>query len=516
MSQFRVFGNLCSTHFEQICHVIDSHIDNAMANITDPVIHWALAALLCVVAGTFLLITVAVFRRWAQIRFLRYVHALRREFRPLVAKALAGGATAGEIAALSELSLADLEMLLDPVFSKRKLPERCLRALQGLCAELGLIRLWESRAANGRAAAGRSSESAPGENGAERTSLCHLLRAKSIRNLGTLRHRSSWPLLIDALDDRHVDIQLVALRSLAAMGAPESFPVLNERLQSVVQGTASSPPRQGLQAAMAGFGLDCAAGLMPSLLHPNRSVRFAGAEILRTMVYRHAAQNPEFTLNPGLISPALVELLLSGLAKDSNSDVRARAAELMIFLTDSRTASVMRNLLEDSQWFVRMRAVRALARLGPAAAPFYAGIRGCLRDPHWRVREAAIHAFLSLGSEGARQVFDHFLRTPEGAVREQILEIVERAGLTAALADAYEAAGGNSDNVPVEPRNGNAALPELPRTGTKPQPVIAAEFLHRVIPGGEARNSPPEASRKEKKGASRRQRGPDGTPYPSV
>ncbi len=496
--------------------MIDSDIGNVMANITDPVTHWALAVLLGVIAGTFLLITVAVLRRWAQIRFSRYVHALRREFRPLVAAILSGNASAKEIAALRELSLADLEVLLDPVFSKRKLPERCLSALQDLCAELGLIRLWESRAANGRAAAGRISKSAPEENGAERASLRHLLRAKSIRNLGTLRHRPSWPLLIDALDDRHDDIQLVALRSLGAMGAPESFHAMGKRLQSVIQGTASSPPLQGLQAAMAGFDLDCAAALMPSLLHPNRSVRFSAAEILRTMVYRRFSQDPRFILTPELISPALVELLLTGLAKDSSSDVRARAAELIIFLTGSRAASVMRNLLEDSQWFVRMRAVRALARRGPTAAPFNAGIRGCLRDPHWRVREAAIHTFLSLGSEGARQVFDHFLRSPEGAVREQILEIVERAGLTTALADAYQAAGGNNDDAPVEPGNGNAALLELPRTQTKSKPAISTEFLHRVIPDREARNSPPGSSRQEKKGASRRQQGPDGTPYPSV
>ncbi len=487
-----------------------------MTNITDPVIHWVLTVLLCIVAGTLLLIAVAIFRRWAQIRFSRYVHALRSEFRPLVARVLSGNATAKEIAALRELSLADLEILLDPFFSKRKLPKHCLGNLQGLCAELGLFQLWEGRVANGRAAAARSFENAPEENGADRTSLRHLLRAKSIRNLGTLRHRSSWPLLVDALDDRHRDIQLVALRSLAAIGARESFPELRERLQSVVQGTASSPPLQGLQAAMAGFDLDCAAALMPSLLHPHRSVRFAGAEILRTMVYRHAAQNPGLILTPELISPALVELLLTGLAKDSNSDVRARAAEVIIFLTDPRAASVMRNLLEDSQWFVRMRAVRALARLGPAAVPLHAGIRECLRDPHWRVREAAIHTFLALGSEGTRQVFDQFMELPDGAVREQILEIVERSGLTTALAAAYEAAGGDNDNAPVEPRNGNVALIDPPQTRTKPKPAIAAEFLHRLIPDREARNSSPEACRQEKKGASHRQRVPDGTSYPSV
>ena len=74
----------------------------------------------------------------------------------------------------------------------------------------------------------------------------YLLRAKSIRNLGTLRHRPSWPLLVNALDDRHPDIQLVALRSLAALGAPESFPVLRERLHAVVQGNSTIPAVAGI------------------------------------------------------------------------------------------------------------------------------------------------------------------------------------------------------------------------------------------------------------------------------
>jgi HEAT repeat protein len=484
-----------------------------MINITDPITQWAFAVLVSVVAGTFLLIVVAIFRRWSQVRFSRYVHDLRNRYRPFVARALSGLRIPTEINELRELPPADLEHLLDPVFSKRKVPERCLGALESLCKELGLIKLWECRAAHGLTGSTSSHERAWEGHSTDPPMLRHLLRAKSIRNLGMLRHRRSWRLLISTLDDRHVDLQLVALRALAAIGAPESFPVLGERLQAVVQGTASSPPLQGLQSAMANFDLASAAGLMSSLLHPNRSVRYYAAEILRTMVYRRAAQDPEFMLTPQLISPSLVELLLTALPVDRNSDVRARAAEVIIFLRDPRTVSLLGRLLEDSQWFVRMRAVRAVARMGHGAAPLHARIRRCILDPHWRVREAAIHTLLSFGMEGVRQVFEQFMRSPDGALREQILDILERAGLATALADVYETEGGDAA---LEPLKENAAALEPPAVRTRPGAAIHAEFLQRVIPDRNPGCSDSPAPRRKPKGASRRQIENDEPRYPSV
>ena len=69
-----------------------------------------------------------------------------------------------------------------------------------------------------------------------------------------LRHQPSWRLLVDALDDAHSDIQCVALRSLASIGARDSFPVLVERLREVVLGDLTAPPLKVLQSTLACFG----------------------------------------------------------------------------------------------------------------------------------------------------------------------------------------------------------------------------------------------------------------------
>ena len=77
--------------------------------------------LVSVVTGTCLLIAVAFIRRWQQIRYARYLHTLQRQYRPVLAKLLSGARSPSGIEALRELPLAELELLLDPLFSKRKI-----------------------------------------------------------------------------------------------------------------------------------------------------------------------------------------------------------------------------------------------------------------------------------------------------------------------------------------------------------------------------------------------------------
>jgi HEAT repeat protein len=200
------------------------------------------------------------------------------------------------------------------------------------------------------------------------------------------------------------------------------------------------------------------------------------------MVCREAARQPGLALTPELLSPQVVELLLSGLSVDTSSEIRARAAEVIIFLADPRATPVLRNLLLDHQWFVRLRTVRALAHLGQAAAPLHLDIRECLRDPHWRVREAAIQTLISLGPEGKRQLYEHFLTSPDRTTREQIVEVIERTGLMAALVEEYSAGTKGVDALMVEQLAGDAAPLGLSGVLRTLDPEIRQKFLHRFIP----------------------------------
>ena len=109
-----------------------------MVNIADPVTRWAFLILVSVVMGTGLLIAVAFIRRWQQIRYSRYIHTLQRRYRPMLATVLSGARNPCGIEALRELPLADMEHLLDPLFTRRKLSERQLVFLQRLMRRTGI------------------------------------------------------------------------------------------------------------------------------------------------------------------------------------------------------------------------------------------------------------------------------------------------------------------------------------------------------------------------------------------
>lgn len=194
-----------------------------MVAIFDPATQWALMIVVSVVTGTFLLIAIALVRRWQQIRYSHYVHSLQLQYRPVLAKVLSGARSPAYIETLRELPLAHLEILLEPLFSRRRLPERCLVFFQALCFELGLIEVWQNRLATGHRPP-RYPEYGAHHQGRTRSGMPLLLRAKSIRNLGALRHRPSWPLLVGALDDRRTEVQFVALRAFREHGRSRELP----------------------------------------------------------------------------------------------------------------------------------------------------------------------------------------------------------------------------------------------------------------------------------------------------
>jgi hypothetical protein len=453
-----------------------------MVHLTDSGTQWALALLLCVLMGTCLLIVVAMFRRWQHIRYLYYRHSLHSQYRSILAEVLSGTASAHGTQVLRELPLPALELLFDPLFSRRRVPEGHLAPLRALCAELGLIELWQQRLAKGEEMRTR-----PGSPPGASTRLPQppprlLLRAKGIRNLGILRHEPSWPLLVRTLDDPHPDIQSVALRALAAIHAPESFPVVLGRLHTVVLERCASPSLQALQAALVCFDLTSSAALLPSLRHPHRQIRLIATDILRVMVGRNASREPDLLLGPEVISGEITELLVTDLCRDTSAEVRGHAAEVIAFLRDPRATTVLYELLFDPQWPVRLRTVRALARSHHSTDLLLLGICDRLRDSHGHVREAAIQTLISLGGRGRQQLFEHFLTSSDPLTRQQIVEAVERTGLLASLVEDYGKGTGGLEALMVEQLASEAAPLGLSGVLRMLNPPARQRFQERFLP----------------------------------
>jgi HEAT repeat protein len=266
----------------------------------------------------------------------------------------------------------------------------------------------------------------------ERVGRLHfLVRAKAADNLGIIQHRPSWPLLVRALEDPHPDVQTVAVRALAAIQEPDSFAPLVQRIHAVVLKPASTLSLRAIKTALVSFPLKQAVGLIPSLNYSHRRIRFLATDIIREIVERHAAWEEEFVLDAKIFPPELAEAFLNQLCFDENPDVRARTAPVISHLADPRATPVLLTLLEDPQWFVRLHAVRALAKrkyLSQAAR-----VAQRLTDPHWMVREAAARTLLVFGRVGSDELASHFLSTEDRYSREQIADEMQRAGLIPGL-----------------------------------------------------------------------------------
>src|SRR5208282_5047896 len=187
----------------------------------------ARAVLATVTAGTLALAVGAMVRRWHQDRFDRRIKGLCVHYALTPATLLEGKYSAQSLASLRILPLSSIELLLEPLLLKCASAPALATVLEELCLELGLIDVWQRRILDqfGHVSLRAALSNLDG--------LLHFiprlrffLRAQSARNLGLLRHQPSWPILVKALDDPHPDVQQVAVRSLAVIAEPQSFPVL--------------------------------------------------------------------------------------------------------------------------------------------------------------------------------------------------------------------------------------------------------------------------------------------------
>lgn len=251
-------------------------------------------------------------------------------------------------------------------------------------------------------------------------------RASSAENLGRIRHGESWSLLAQALDDPHQDVRSAALRSLAAIGEPQSFALLVEQLRDAATQPEPKLSERDLRAALAQFSLRLSVHLLPLLGGANAKLRKLAADVLIQMLSAQTTQagtTPPEEMQPG---QEITEMTLSRLSIDEDADVRARAAALLRYLGDGRARVTLQQLLDDEAWFVRLHAVRALGERQDAEGP--APLLARLTDANWRVRESAARALGHWGRVGMDQLVGAFFDTQDAYSREQIAEELETSG----------------------------------------------------------------------------------------
>lgn len=395
------------------------------------------AIVVLVLLGTGALVALAIARRQRRERYFQRLDDLRQQYSPVIAAVLAQKLDYQRgLAALKNISGLDRTYILEQLCLQKAPTPHQVPILRQLCEDLGLVKVWQSHLTGQFDVASLRDALARPEGVLQRIKwLNFLIRAKSAENLGVIRHQASWPLLVKALDDPHPDVQAVAARSLAAIGEPQSFAPLVERLHTVILKSSTHLSLRSVKSALVSFPLPQATGLLASLRHPHGRIRFFATDIIREIVERQAATDEDFVLEPKLFALELSELFLTQLCFDENPDVRARAASVISYLPDPRSAPVLLTLLDDAQWFVRLHAARALAKR--KFLPQAERIARLLTDPHWMVREATARTLLVFGRVGIDQLSDHFLETSDRYSCEQIADEMQRAGLIPTLLTQY-------------------------------------------------------------------------------
>ncbi|HET9179584.1 MAG TPA: hypothetical protein VFQ24_14600 [Terriglobia bacterium] len=398
-------------------------------NVTLLVLAFFILALL----GNFFLIGVVFHRRHRRKKFFNRVDTFRERYGPIVAGVLSGRLDySGGLEELRGISSPDRLSVLERLCLEKKATPAEEPTLRRLCEDLGLVKIWQQRLM-GQIDHASLREALYNPQGLlRRVKFLHfLVRSKSAENLGLVRHEASWPLLVKALEGPNPDLQVVAVRSLAAIHHPGSFLPLVDRLHKAVLDPASNLSVRTLKSALVGFSLQSAGKLRDSLQHTNPRIRFLATDVMREIVEREASGRPEFRLDNRNFNDEMAEIFLADLPFDDNPDVRARSAPVIARLAGERAASMLLKLLEDPVWFVRLHAVRSF--VGDRFLPYAARISKALTDPNWRVRETAVRTLRGFGQPGLDLLTTHFLSTRDRYSREQIADEFQRAGLVPAL-----------------------------------------------------------------------------------
>jgi HEAT repeat protein len=410
-------------------------------NVTAVVLALFILALL----GNIFLVGIVFFRRRRRQKYFSRVDALRERYGSVIAGVIQGYiAYPKGLDALRQISSPDRLFMLERLCLEKKPTPAEEQKLRRLCEDLGLVKIWQQRLM-GQIDQASLREALINPQGLLRRvkSLHFLIRSKSAENLGLIRHEASWPLLVKALEDPNPDIQIVAVRALAAIHHPGSFLPLVEQLHKAVLDSVPNLSVRILKSALGSFPLRSAGELQASLRHANPRIRFLATDVIREMVERDAAGNPDFCLDRESMEDEAAEIFLTDLPFDPNPDVRARAAPVIANLADQRAASTLLKLLADSMWFVRLHAARAFARSRFLA---HAGrISSALTDPNWRVRETVVRTLRSFGPPGLDLLTAHFLGTDDRYSREQVADEFQRAGLIPGLLTRSAETGNGRD-----------------------------------------------------------------------
>ena len=343
-------------------------------------------AILLSLLGIFLLIAFIVTRRWYRGRYFE-----RRSGRTFALRSQWEGILSGKVPASSwRLKRLDCEIveaiLLDDI--EMATPER-LPSLLACLRSSGLLdmRIFEARAAVG------------------------WKRRAALVALGRTRAPEAVPALAEALAAPAEETRIAAVRGLGRTGLLEAaIPILDYLLVGNL-----AIPEHTVKNALA----SCCRNSPEIVLRYLREASGPARELLARVLAE-------------LATPELGEDLIL-LATESAPEVRASAARALGNSQPSFALPVLSVLVKDMEWFVRLRAVVALASIDHNAR--IRPLLHALCDSNRYVRQRAAWALAQMGSNLDR-ILTQVVETQDNYALQAFISELERSGAIEHLVDA--------------------------------------------------------------------------------
>jgi HEAT repeat protein len=236
-------------------------------------------------------------------------------------------------------------------------------------------------------------------------------RRQALLSLGRMRLPEGIPALAEALDDPDPETRLAALRGLGAMGLPEAAEPVLERF---VRGAWKAP----------------ATPLVNALLY---CCKKRPALLTFYLAKADEEQRPLLARVLGEVATPELEEDLLNLAGDPLPEVRASVARAIGRARPRLAMLALSHLVNDKEWFVRLRAVAAVGELrDPRCIPIL--IDG-LCDPNRYVRLRAASGLARM--EGwLEEIIEQTQQRRDRYAMQALVSELERSGGILELVDA--------------------------------------------------------------------------------
>ena len=208
-------------------------------------------------------------------------------------------------------------------------------------------------------------------------------RARGCMILGGMHSQTANARLLDRFyNDTDADVRLTAAEALAQIGSAPTAAILIEAVRR-----SSNWQRLRVANAISRMGVAAVPALLDSLGESDEAILRLSLDVLCDI---------------GVV-PQLLPVIR--LLSHASPEIRGRAVDLLGIAGAVDAMAHVMNRAGDSVWFVRVRAIKSMQRLGipddsSIAKRYYEVLERALHDPAWWVRQHGAEALASAGDRG--------------------------------------------------------------------------------------------------------------------